>query len=26
VTPADVQRVARQYLDLDHLTTVVVTF
>lgn len=26
VTPADVQRVARAYLDLDHLTTVVVTF
>ncbi len=26
VTPEDVQRVARAYLDLDHLTTVVVTF
>ncbi|MCS6802474.1 MAG: pitrilysin family protein [Chloroflexota bacterium] len=26
ITPADVQRVARAYLDLDHLTTVVVTF
>jgi zinc protease len=26
VTAEDVQRVARTYLDLDHLTTVVVTF
>jgi predicted Zn-dependent peptidase len=26
VTPADVQRIARKYLDLDNLTTVVVTF